>query len=138
MSSASWYALSAVESYQRVHDWIRAAFLRLGTAAELAAQCRRESPGQCFAGAERFDVLSAGRKIAGAAQRRTREGLLIQGSIQPPAEVDRKDFEKAFLQEGSDRWGWQWRPYSPEAELRRRMEALREQKYARAEYHTKR
>ena len=36
----------------------------------------------CFANPVRADVLSNGRKIAGAAQRRTRRGLLQQGSIQ--------------------------------------------------------
>lgn len=36
----------------------------------------------CFANAVTADVLAEGRKIAGAAQRRTRAGLLHQGSIQ--------------------------------------------------------
>ena len=36
----------------------------------------------CFANPVRADVMMNGRKIAGAAQRRTRSGLLHQGSIQ--------------------------------------------------------
>ena len=36
----------------------------------------------CFANPVRADVMQNGRKIAGAAQRRTRRGLLQQGSIQ--------------------------------------------------------
>jgi lipoate-protein ligase A len=36
----------------------------------------------CFANPVRADVMADGRKIAGAAQRRTRRGLLQQGSIQ--------------------------------------------------------
>jgi lipoyl(octanoyl) transferase len=36
----------------------------------------------CFANPVRADVMMGGRKIAGAAQRRTRRGLLQQGSIQ--------------------------------------------------------
>ena len=36
----------------------------------------------CFANAVRADVISGGQKIAGAAHRRTRTGLLHQGSIQ--------------------------------------------------------
>ena len=36
----------------------------------------------CFANPVRTDILINGRKIAGAAQRRTRRGLLQQGSIQ--------------------------------------------------------
>jgi lipoyl(octanoyl) transferase len=42
-----------------------------------AASCNH-----CFANPVRADVLINGRKIAGAAQRRTRRGLLQQGSIQ--------------------------------------------------------
>jgi lipoate-protein ligase A len=40
------------------------------------------APQNCFANPVRSDVLSKGRKVAGAAQRRTRRGLLQQGSIQ--------------------------------------------------------
>ena len=60
------------------------AFASLNVPTTLAPSSQKEIPGQCFVGAEKFDVLWHGRKIAGAAQRRTRTGLLIQGSIQPP------------------------------------------------------
>jgi lipoate-protein ligase A len=36
----------------------------------------------CFANPVRADVMMDGRKVAGAAQRRTHNGLLQQGSIQ--------------------------------------------------------
>lgn len=134
----AWYALAAVESYRRVHDWIKAAFGRLGTPAELAPDGQSGVPGHCFLGAARFDVLSAGMKIAGAAQRRTRSGLLIQGSIQPPAGAVRPAFEEVFLREGTQRWGLDWRPFSPDASLRRRVQLLVEGKYALPAYHAKR
>ena len=56
---------------------------------------RRNVPiDDCFANPVPADVMLNGRKIAGAAQRRTRIGLLQQGSIQP---IDLpKDFEDAF------------------------------------------
>jgi len=79
-----WYSTSAIESYRRVHEWIQAAFAELEIAAELASCCRKSAPGQCFVGYEKFDVLWQGKKIAGAAQRRNKLGLLIQGSVQPP------------------------------------------------------
>ena len=79
-----WHALKAVESYRRAHEWIQAAFGKLDIPTELAHRSRRPEPGSCFAGHEPFDVLWRGKKIAGAAQRRTRDGLLIQGSVQPP------------------------------------------------------
>ena len=83
-TSNDWYSLRAEESYRRVHEWIQGAFARLQVSTELAPGCRKAAPGQCFAGYERSDVLRHGKKIAGAAQRRTRIGLLIQGSVQPP------------------------------------------------------
>jgi lipoate-protein ligase A len=43
---------------------------------------RRFLASDCFANPVRADVMVDGRKIAGAAQRRTRRGLLQQGSIQ--------------------------------------------------------
>jgi lipoate-protein ligase A len=95
-----WYALSARDSYRRVHEWIRAAFARLGISTELAPACSQTPPGQCFQGYERHDVLWRGQKIAGAAQRRTRDGLLIQGSVQPQRfATTRADWQKAMCDE---------------------------------------
>ncbi len=48
----------------------------------LAASNAPKISDACFANAVTADVLVRGRKIAGAAQRRTRAGLLHQGSIQ--------------------------------------------------------
>ncbi len=92
-----WHGLNAVDSYRRMHEWISAAFARLGVATELADCCRKSTPGQCFVGWEKFDVLWQGRKIAGAAQRRNKLGLLIQGSVQPPSVVlERERWEEAM------------------------------------------
>ena len=56
----------------------------------------------CFANPVRADVMVNGRKVAGAAQRRTRAGLLHQGSIQ---QVDLgKHFTERFAQELSGKW----------------------------------
>jgi len=50
----------------------------------------------CFANPVRADVMMNGRKIAGAAQRRTRRGLLQQGSIQ--GIVMKTDLAEKFAQ----------------------------------------
>ena len=50
----------------------------------------------CFENPVRADVMMNGRKIAGAAQRRTRRGLLQQGSIQGTAMTS--DLAKKFAQ----------------------------------------
>jgi lipoyl(octanoyl) transferase len=104
------FADSPMSIYEKVHQAIRAA---LGTNGIIvAALCERRAEKDsavvdrgynkdlCFANAVPADVMLNGRKIAGAAQRRTRRGLLQQGSIQS---VDlREDFEKNFAAELSD------------------------------------
>lgn len=92
-----WHRLKAEQSYRRMHEWIRSAFQRMELQTELASDCRKPLPGQCFAGHEVHDLLWQGRKVAGAAQRRTRSGLLIQGSVQPPPlGLDRQAWQRAM------------------------------------------
>ena len=100
-----WYPFKAAESYLRVHQWLRDAFAQMDVPATLSPLRQKEIPGQCFVGAEKDDLLWHGRKIAGAAQRRTRNGLLIQGSVQPPPiQLLRKRWETAMCQAGNI-WG---------------------------------
>jgi lipoate-protein ligase A len=136
--NAQWYQLNAVESYRRVHQWIQEAFKAMDVPTVLAACCRKEAPGQCFVGAERFDVLWQDRKIAGAAQRRTRDGLLIQGSIQPPRQAMRASFESAFRDAAQSGWGVQWEFITPDADLIGCVQQLVRDKYSRPEYNTRR
>jgi lipoate-protein ligase A len=75
--------LSTGESYSLLHRAVAEALNEIGIAAELSPSCEDENDA-CFARAVKFDVLHAGRKVAGAAQRRTRTGLLQQGSILLP------------------------------------------------------
>lgn len=134
----SWFELKAVESYRRVHEWIQRAFARAGVASELSPCCRKEAPGQCFIGAEQFDLLWHGRKIAGAAQRRTRHGLLIQGSIQPPPGVGRDAFEECFRDAAGEEWRVAWREFSITRALTERVMELVRTKYAQADYNERR
>lgn len=121
-----WHGLRAVESYERMHQWIARSLRAVGVAATLAECCEPSGPGRCFEGWEKFDVLSAGRKVAGAAQRRTRDGLLIQGSIQPvPRGVAREAFAAALRDDATREWGAAW-DMAPDAarEARWRSRAL--------------
>lgn len=68
-------------SYRAIHDAIRQALSRHVEVALAPADAPKVSEA-CFANPVADDVLVGGRKIAGAAQRRTRLGLLHQGSIQ--------------------------------------------------------
>jgi lipoate-protein ligase A len=134
-----WYRLSATDSYRRVHEWIRAAFAMLNLATELAPACSKTLPSQCFQGHERFDLLWRGRKIAGAAQRRTRDGLLIQGSVQPAGlAVARTDWEKAMCEAARAEQGVDWVEFGPDAPLLEQSRDLARQKYSQADYNQKR
>jgi lipoyl(octanoyl) transferase len=132
--SADWYRLKAVESYRAVHAWIKEAFARIGLASELAPQRITAELGQCFVGAEQFDVLWQNQKIAGAAQRRTKAGLLIQGSIQPPARLARSDWEQTFLELA----GVSWQPLTVDPAFEERVGELTASKYSRAGYNQRR
>ncbi len=95
---------SSMSIYEKIHRALSHALIASGARAELASvaavsDCRNQidsavgdrrysnagvnhSGYNCFANPVRADVMIDGRKIAGAAQRRTRRGLLQQGSIQ--------------------------------------------------------
>jgi len=91
----------------------------------LAPDCRKALPGQCFIGYEKFDVLWHGKKIAGAAQRRTRDGLLIQGSVQPPPiKISRADWEQAMCDTARVRDGVSWDEFKPGDALTQRADEL--------------
>ncbi len=138
-ASSHCYGLKAVESYRRVHEWIQAAFGELGLPVELAQQRLKTGPGQCFVGYDQFDVLYRGRKIAGAAQRRTREGLLIQGSVQPPpAGPSRADWEKAMCDTAYVRDAVVWQEFQPDPALLEATAELARRKYSQASYNQKR
>ena len=83
------FSESSRSIYERIHNALCDALVSEGRDAVVAAVADRDSGvsdadynGHCFANPVRADVLSNGRKVAGAAQRRTRRGLLQQGSIQ--------------------------------------------------------
>ena len=85
---------SSVAIYEKIHRALCEALNKTGTHAVVATgvqandvpsstRAHATSSGyNCFANPVRADVMISGRKIAGAAQRRTRLGLLQQGSIQ--------------------------------------------------------
>jgi lipoate-protein ligase A len=74
---------SSMSIYEKVHRALCDVLVEDGHAAVLGTETGVNDPGyNCFANPVRADVLIDGRKIAGAAQRRMRRGLLQQGSIQ--------------------------------------------------------
>src|SRR5438093_7860777 len=86
---------SSISIYEKIHHALAQAFIANGCPAVVAAIGDRGDEGyaletgvndpgynDCFANPVRADVMIDGRKVAGAAQRRTRSGLLQQGSVQ--------------------------------------------------------
>jgi lipoyl(octanoyl) transferase len=83
------FAESSMSIYENVHRALGKALLEAGQRATVAGV---DDPGfhvnatgyngLCFANPVRADVMIGSRKVAGAAQRRTRAGLLQQGSVQ--------------------------------------------------------
>jgi lipoate-protein ligase A len=124
----SFFARSSLEIYSELHDAIRRALTTSGVEATLASAVSPKVSEHCFANAVRADVLIDGRKIAGAAHRRSRAGLLHQGSIQLsglPAEF-MDDFARALC----DRFARKTLP----PELILRANAIAQAKYATDEW----
>ena len=81
------FSESSMSIYEKIHRSLRNALAADGERAELASVADAAVSdcgynGACFANPVHADVMVNGRKVAGAAQRRARAGLLHQGSIQ--------------------------------------------------------
>ena len=107
------YDERAPHSYRIVHECLASALSSLSQPAELNALSEPQAscatatpeptgaiPGVCFQRAELYDVVNkdTGRKIAGAAQKRNKHGLLFQGSIEKSSvdSLDWDDFQNRF------------------------------------------
>lgn len=104
------YDEAAPQSYRLVHEAVVAALIACGQPAVL--QPTRPEPGEaaeagpagiCFQRAEIHDVVNpeTGIKIAGAAQKRNKNGLLLQGSLEKGTVRDDLDWER-FAQQLQD------------------------------------
>ena len=71
--------------YELVHQSLIACFSEAGIDAQWCGRTDESGPAKgpffCFARRHRFDVLIGSDKVAGSAQRRTRDAILQQGSI---------------------------------------------------------
>jgi lipoate-protein ligase A len=91
-----WMELSAPESYCLIHQGVQAALVACGINASLTPEASTAESEACFAKPVRFDVMAGESKVSGAAQRRTREGLLHQGSILLPDPARNAGLRKGF------------------------------------------
>ncbi len=104
--SQSFFHVTAQLAYQQLHLAIVEALQACGRDAKLqpcAPEKRFAGPNlACFAQPEIYDVICPrdGRKLAGAAQKRNRQGLLVQGSLDREACAldDWEHFFEAFCE----------------------------------------
>lgn len=99
------FQADAMASYAAVHQALLSALLKQGLPVKLAplpaGQRDFQSPDDCTRRAEPNDLVRAddGRKVAGAAQKRNRQGLLVEGYVWRPflPGCDWLQFEKDFV-----------------------------------------
>jgi lipoate-protein ligase A len=77
-------AWRGAESYQRIHQALAETLATEGIQARLSSGGEETGAAMCFENPVGHDLLEAGRKLAGAGQRRSRTGLLHQGSVSRP------------------------------------------------------
>ena len=129
--------LNRMDSYKAIHEPIMNAILDLGKGAHLAPDLgirHDRATLQCFVSPSPNDVLAADNtKLAGAAQRRTRKGILHQGSVSLKAgaharirEAIQNELEKAFA--------FAYEPFVPDAAFMAEAEHLAVSKYASPEW----
>ncbi len=96
--------LQPIETYKAVHQCIVRAMKSLGAKVALNQDAPSDSmPRVCFEKPEVYDVVleNLSAKVAGAAQKRTKSGYLMQGSIWKPTlpKLDWNSFHKGFINE---------------------------------------
>jgi lipoate-protein ligase A len=115
--------LDRVESYHVIHRVIVRALAGIGLECLLSDTKDNSSDRatmRCFTTPTKYDVLAldaagAPRKVAGAAQRRTREGILHQGSISLEIAVtDKKTLGTLLVDAFQTEFDMVFTPWSPE------------------------
>ncbi len=123
--------LPGEQRYGVIHARVASALERCGIATQSAGRvipaARSVVPAPCFESAVGGDLMSGERKIVGGAQRRSRLGVLHQGSIQTAAPMTDQNALDAAL---ADAFACEQRPLLADAGMMERASALAESKYA--------
>lgn len=94
----------------------------------------------CFTNPTKYDIILAGRKVGGSAQRRVREGLLHQGSLHfgRPLPLPREEMSRALVQGFRDTMNVQFQLFMPSSWLIGQILELKNGKYVTPEWNEKR
>jgi lipoate-protein ligase A len=123
----AWARLRPDESYRVLHLTLADALEETGIDTKLFDRGTMAGA-ECFAGPVRHDVMAGTRKIAGGAQRRTKRGLLHQGSIQTDGlGADFAGILAARLAKKNTMW-------SPPADIEGTISSLVREKYAQEHF----
>ncbi|MDT8391135.1 MAG: hypothetical protein RRC34_11565 [Lentisphaeria bacterium] len=132
--------LSREASYAAVNDRVIQALKALNVDAELT---RRTIPDHvdrrtmvCFTHPTKYDVVLGGTKIAGAAQRRRKEGILHQGSVDmgPLPTVTRPALREALQHAFTRLFGGAACPFTPSPDTLRQARSLAENVFSRDDW----
>jgi lipoate-protein ligase A len=92
------YDLKLGDLYYEIHALINRVFAYFSLGAELFDECVKRLPDFCFDSPNRFDLLSLedGKKLGGSAIKKSKKGILIQGSL--AVDLESELFAKQFLE----------------------------------------
>jgi len=132
-SSHPWACLRGAESYRFIHQAVAEALNENGIECELTSENTGDGSATCFANPVAYDIVTpAGKKLAGAGQKRTRHGLLHQGSvIEIKDGAIWQDSLTRFLTESAT-------PWTPDESFFEAVNNLAESRYATQEWLKKR
>jgi lipoate-protein ligase A len=134
--------LDRTTSYDWINRSVQTGLRALQLAADLADQ---EIAGHvdrgtmvCFTNPTKYDLLLGERKIAGSAQRRTREGILHQGSLHFGGPLPKAEMAKALLAGFVETMGLRFEPFVPDEQLLAFAATLADEKYTTPAWNHKR
>lgn len=126
-------AMNRIASYRVVHRAVKYALEHFGIKVTLAtddAPPVDRATMQCFITPTRYDVMGNGKKLAGSAQRRTRNGILHQGSISMPvANGQIKQLQQPLIAGFEQEFEIEFSQYQPNANFMTAATTLANNKY---------
>lgn len=93
------YQLKLGDLYHEIHSVVNRVFQHFSVGAELHDECVKRLPDFCFDAPNRFDLLSLedGKKLGGSAIKKSKKGILIQGSL--AVDLKAEVFAEQFLRQ---------------------------------------
>lgn len=130
--------VSMAESYEALHEGVAEALVQIGLDAVLAKQADEVESSACFQKAVCYDVKVGDQKVAGAAQRRTREGMLHQGSVLLSGESHRQQLREVLAEALAEALEVNLQDSSVSPEEGRKIAKLQEEKYGTKDWNFQR